>query len=270
MTTARGTRTVGQPTSSTVASSSVPTDWLAGFPTEGESFDPVPDTVNQCVQWYSPLLTSIARRYASDASHPLMNFDDLYQEATIGLLHAWHRYDPTRGSFPAFAQRCVSNAVMDYLRLVDPVPTHVRRHLRDLPSWFDRTARLRQPDSAEITHAAHSVGLSPDDLRTLNAWRFMHIISLDVVLDYDAVGEKTTDPTAVEATAMVLHERQQVLAVIDSWTQRSRHIFLESLVHHTPQDTLADYYGLTQPRISQIISRCWKDLRTQTNIFDTA
>lgn len=88
------------------------------------------------VERYLPLARSIARRYARDA----VPLDDLVQVASIGLLNAIDRFDPTRGfAFSSFAVPTISG--------------EVRRHFRDR-TWAVRPPRDLQERSLMIDRVA--------------------------------------------------------------------------------------------------------------------
>jgi RNA polymerase sigma-B factor len=81
-----------------------------------------------------PLATRLARRYRG-RGEPL---EDLEQVARLGLVKAVDRYDPTRGSFTAYAVITISG--------------EVKRHFRDR-TWGVHVPRRIQDLSLEVSHA---------------------------------------------------------------------------------------------------------------------
>jgi RNA polymerase sigma-B factor len=79
---------------------------------------------DRLIEAHLPLVRALARRFAW-RGEPV---DDLVQAGCVGLIGAVDRYDPSRGSFEAFA--------------VPTITGEIRRHLRD------RSALVRAPEGA--------------------------------------------------------------------------------------------------------------------------
>jgi len=62
---------------------------------------------------YTPLVLKMASLLSNGDPHLK---EDLTQEGYIALYHAIRYYRKDRGSFPAFAKKCVRNAMISYLR----------------------------------------------------------------------------------------------------------------------------------------------------------
>lgn len=63
----------------------------------------------ELVRHYEPLVRRVVRRLRLP---PCCSFDDLAQEARIGLLTALRQWRPERGPFAAFADRCATNQAL--------------------------------------------------------------------------------------------------------------------------------------------------------------
>lgn len=61
---------------------------------------------------YVPLAYSIA----ADHYIPGTDYQDVRQEALIGLLKAARSYDPSKGGFPAFARLCISRRIWQEIK----------------------------------------------------------------------------------------------------------------------------------------------------------
>ena len=61
---------------------------------------------------YKPLLKSAVYKHYNDS----FDYDDMYQEATLGLVKAIKHYDSTKGVFSAFAKLCVESELLSYIR----------------------------------------------------------------------------------------------------------------------------------------------------------
>lgn len=224
----------------------------AGFqPREQATFDPLPCCEAAAVQWYAPLVGKLTRPYLTSET---IEADDLCQEATLGIIKAYRSFDITLGNFAAYVQQCVFTAVMDHLRASDPVPVTARRTVRALPEWFTTLTTRRQPFPAEVTAVAAEVGLSEHRIR-----RSMLLARTPTPVEVpDTL--TTSEPVDAELTAQI--ERAAVLAEMSSWSPRDRTLFLDAVTSDADQATLARVFRITQPRVSQILSKCWSRIDT--------
>lgn len=61
---------------------------------------------------YKPLLKSAVYKLYNDS----FDYDDMFQEATLGLVKAVARYKSQKGTFSAFAKLCVESELISYIR----------------------------------------------------------------------------------------------------------------------------------------------------------
>ena len=98
--------------------------------------------MGQLVRRFEPLVRAIARR----RDHHAGSGDDLVQETMLRLWRSAHRFDPDRGTEPAFVAAVARNAAIDMARhrATRPV-TPDRGHRRPGPAWCltDRAGRRR-------------------------------------------------------------------------------------------------------------------------------
>lgn len=237
------------------------TSWAGGFPSDGEHLDAIPATEEECLLWYRPLLASMVRKYAQH-NHPVLHPEDVFQEACIGLLNAYRKFDPTRGVFAAFAQQCVFSSVMDLLRRADPLSPHSRQKLRALPDWFAATAQARQPTSDEFERACHDTTLTSDMVRGLLSADRLCTLHINIPANHD-MWDSLIDPREqVQTPEIGVDLRDAAQRCMEQWHPRDKYIFVEAVVMGRKQSDLAQEMGLTQARISQIATRCWTDIFT--------
>jgi RNA polymerase sigma factor (sigma-70 family) len=60
------------------------------------------------IEDYIPLAKSICKRYAE------LDYDDRFQQAALGLCEAAQKFDPTKGSFGAYARRVIKSYLNDF------------------------------------------------------------------------------------------------------------------------------------------------------------
>ena len=223
----------------------------------------------------TPLVRSMVRRI-SLPDHPLATYSDLENAGMLGMLQALKGYDPTRGtSFASFAYGRIRGALVDFLRTIDSLSRDRRRRVAEA---LRATAELQQlkggdPATGEI---AERLGISISDfdrLRTDAQQRFtlslhdsdsseQRVTPLDIIPNPDA-SESITD-----------FERQSlfeyVQTLITQFPEREQRIIsLYYFENHTLRE-IAGQLNLTEARISQILSKLLRTLRSQLELTRTA
>jgi len=222
------------------------------------------ELIRQCI----PLARKLATRYARHGE-PV---DDLLQVASIGLIKAVDRFDPTRGTaFSSFA--------------VPSILGELKRHFRDT-GWATRVPRPLQERVLKVHNAteqlsmelhrsptprelAEATGQSVEDvLEALEAATAHDSVSLDAPLGRsgeegdatyaDSVGaedpliELVEDRSVVDRAFRALPEREQIVLALR---------FEEDLT----QSEIAARVGLSQMHVSRLIRRALSRLREVAN-----
>ena len=60
----------------------------------------------------------IVRNFAKEKGLTRLNIDDLISAGCLGYAQALNRYDPEKGSFPAYARMRIKGAVLDEVRKI--------------------------------------------------------------------------------------------------------------------------------------------------------
>jgi RNA polymerase sigma-B factor len=219
------------------------------------------------VRRFMPLARSLARRY-DRSSEP---FEDLLQVASLGLLKALDRFDPTLGHpFASFA--------------VPTILGEMRRHFRDA-GWSVHVPRGSQERALKVRDAqerlANRRGRAPtvnelaeylelsteeiiDALQAIQAYESLSLDAprpgaTDEVTSYgDAMGEEDARYELVELDATVS-------AVLGQIPQRERQILRMRFVEDLTQTEIAARVGISQMQVSRLLRRSLDQLRTLTN-----
>jgi RNA polymerase sigma-B factor len=217
------------------------------------------------VELYMPLARRMAGRYAG-VSEP---YDDLLQVASLGLLNAIDRFDPSRGTpFAGFAKPTILGELKRYFR--DKVWTvRVPRSVHDRMGEVERateklTLDLSRPPSAQ--ELAEHLDLDVADvLEILEAQHNRRPLSLDA----PPVGE---DPDDVSGTEWVgrpdgnfdlVEDRLAMEAVLPSLGKREREVLRLRFVEELPQTEIATRVGCSQMHISRLLRRSLDQLREE-------
>jgi RNA polymerase sigma-B factor len=205
------------------------------------------------IERFLPLARSLAARYR----HPDEPFDDVFQVACMGLVHAIDRYDLSRGrAFSSFAVPTIVGEIKRHYR--DKTWTvRVPRDLQDLAIAVDRVAREletqlgRQPTVSDL---ADALALTDEVvLEALQARQGRRVGSLDVPY---GDGDPTTlgETIAAHDDGFDRAEQRAVLARLTAiLTPRERLIVELRFTHDLTQAEIGDQVGLSQMQISRIL-----------------
>jgi RNA polymerase sigma-B factor len=219
------------------------------------------------IERYLPLARKLARRY-SGSSEP---YDDLVQVASLGLVKAVERFDPTRGfAFTSFA--------------VPTIVGELKRYFRD-SAWALHVDRSAQERARKITDARREVGVhqrrSPtvpelaeylecseeevlDGLQIAEAFDTVSLDAprsgangeadarLDTLGDEDGRLELVDEQTTVYAAAQQLCERDRTILYLR---------FGEDLT----QAEIAAVVGVSQMQVSRLLRKSVERLQELTS-----
>jgi RNA polymerase sigma-B factor len=207
------------------------------------------------VERFLPLARSIAKRYRK-AEEP---FDDLLQVASLGLLKAIDRFDPSRGiAFSSFA--------------VPTIVGELRRHFRDR-CWSVRPPRELQERALEVdkyrSELTTRLGRSPsvreigqalelaDEqvLEALQAQQGMRAASLDAPRGSGEDNDATlADAHGVNDPELARAEHRATLArLFERLDERERLVLRLRFEEDLTQEQIGQHVGVSQMQVSRII-----------------
>jgi RNA polymerase sigma-B factor len=217
------------------------------------------------VELYMPLARRMASRYAG-VSEP---YDDLLQVASLGLLHAIDRYDPSRGvPFAGFAKPTILGELKRYFRdkvWTVRVPRSVHDHMAKVENATERLAlELGRPPSVE--ELAEEVGIpAAEVLEVLEAKHNRRPLSLDA----PPTGEDSEGSSGAEWVGRpdgnfdLVEDRLTIEAVLPSLDERERAVLRLRFVEELPQTEIAQRIGCSQMHISRLLRRALDQLREE-------
>ena len=221
---------------------------------------------DELIERFLPLARKLARRYVP-SSEP---YEDLVQVASLGLVKAVERFDPTKGfAFTSFA--------------VPTIVGELKRYFRD-SGWALHVDRSAQERARKIIDAQHQIssrtGRSPtvneiaqflemsqeevlDGLQTAEAY---DAISLDAPLQSDEDGT-TTRLDAIgdqDVHLRLVDEQVTIYAAAKHLTHRERQILFLRFNEDLTQTEIAERVGVSQMQVSRLLRKSIQRLRQLT------
>jgi RNA polymerase sigma-B factor len=209
----------------------------------------------EVVQRFLPLARQLARRYAG-AGEPL---EDLVQVASLGLVKAVDRFDPSRAvAFSSFAVPTILGELKRHFR-DKGWSVRVPRDLQELALRLDRTSEElsrelgRAPTPAEV---AERLGVSEEDvLEAREAAHAYRAVSLDRPrTEDDESGPAVADSMGGEDPGF---RRAEDAATVDQLLRvlapREREVLRLRFVEDLTQQEIGDRIGVSQMHVSRLI-----------------
>jgi RNA polymerase sigma-B factor len=224
-----------------------------------------PKILDELVETFMPLARRLAARYRGDWE-PV---EDLEQVASLGLVKALDRFDPSRGV--AFSSYAVPTILGELKRHFRDRGWSVRfpRDLQERIGRVDRgiaelSARLGRAPS--VNEVAAKLEIDPEEvLEAMEAGQARHAISLDVQSqtedgEGDPLKERLgrSDPSfdTVEYGAAIEE-------ALDSLAKRDRVVLHLRFVEDMTQTQIAQRVGISQMHVSRVLRATLRRLREQ-------
>jgi RNA polymerase sigma-B factor len=228
-----------------------------------EKHDPV--TREELVRRYLPFAKNLALRYRGASE----SFDDLLQVASLGLVNAIDRFDPSRGTpFTAFASPTILGELKRHFR--DRVWTvRVPRGLHDRMAEVEKaiselTVELqRSPAVGEI---AERMEIDPSEvLEVLEANHNRRPLSLDRPLGNDETDESpAAEWVGDEDEEFELVEDKLALeGALPHLDERERLVLRLRFAEDMTQSQIAERIGHSQMHVSRILRRTLERIRAE-------
>lgn len=210
---------------------------------------------------------AVSRLYA--AAHHYHDYDDLLSCGVIGLMDAFDRFDPGRGTrFESYAMVRIRGEIVDYMRRQDWAPTHLR-------------LRLRQVEAA-VSELSQTLGRAPTDPETADFMQMplselqelmgeshcLNVVHLDDLL---AVSREEDPALAHDAQFDRAYEKEELQALLRTelgrLSEKEQRILSLYYEDELTLKEIGQILQLSESRISQIHSSTLLKLRTRLNLI---
>jgi RNA polymerase sigma-B factor len=217
------------------------------------------------IERFLPLARKLARRYAG-SSEP---YDDLVQVASLGLVKAVERFDPTRGfAFTSFAVPTILGELKRYFR--DTAwALHVDRSAQELAQRIAdarREVSLQRGRSPTVRELAEYLECSEEEvLDGLMTCEAFDTVSLDAPLGGGDETDNRLDALAGEDGRLDLVDDQAtVFAAAQRLPERERRILYLRFGEDLTQAEIARRVGVSQMQVSRLLRKSVQRLRELT------
>ena len=229
---------------------------------------------------YSPMVRFLtARKVRELPSH--CELEDLVSCGLLALLTAVDRFDPAKGAtFEQYAWTRVSGAIVDELRRQDWASRSVRRHGREVERARDRLVVRNGSQPSELDLAAElkipieelrsrSIELERAELLSLNAptRRGDDEGGLSEIGDVLVADDAELDP---ERSLLAGERAAAFRAAIQSLSERERCVLELVHVHQLPGAEIGRRLGVSESRVSQILSGVRAKLKKELARYEVA
>jgi RNA polymerase sigma factor for flagellar operon FliA len=206
------------------------------------------------VTQYLPLVHKIVRRAVTYLRPPLSR-EDLVSAGVVGLLKAARDYDSSReAEFQTYAYIRVRGAVLDELKAHSFLPAHINKQINEAIQLRRDLTEQRgvAPTDEEL---AQKLQVTVDKLyQIFSNTRAKNFLSYGNALEDDSssailVAAETPGPSnRMEKSELI----QQLTEAIGQLDERQRQIIVLYYQQELTMKQIAEVFGLTEPRVSQL------------------
>ncbi|MDR1496447.1 MAG: sigma-70 family RNA polymerase sigma factor [Clostridiales Family XIII bacterium] len=212
-------------------------------------------TRNEIVERYLYLAEILSKKYTGRG----IEYDDLYQVASMALVLSVERFDPSKGYvFTSFATPTIIGEIKRYFR-DKSWAVKVPRRIKDLSVQLVAAREKLQTDNGKpptVRQLAEYLGSSEEEiLEALESGQTYHAYSLN----HDADSDSEDGPSpyerhmSVDETGYESFENADLIKnVVAGLTDRERAIFDDRVIGTKTQQEVAKEYGVSQMTISRL------------------
>lgn len=226
--------------------------------------------LEEVIEEFLPLINYWANRYAYYGA-PVISKEDLVSAGVIGLIEAYHRYDPSKKvKFKTYAEFRIKGAMLDEIRKLDIIPRSVKSKINEFEEKLRKLYQElgRMPKDEEI---AEFMELSLEEyykfLESIKGVTFIDIESFKQKMPdleeenfFELIaGDKKEDPFERYA----LKELQDKLAeALEHLSEKERLVLALYYYEGLTMKEIAKVLDYTESRISQIHNQAILKLRS--------
>lgn len=208
----------------------------------------------------------LAKKYAGRG----IEFDDIYQVASMGLIYSVERYDPSKGfEFSSFATPTIIGEIKKYFRdkgWTIRVPRRVQELSKKINNAKVQLAQDYQK-TPTISDIADYLGISSEEvLEVMEASKVYTPQSLD--LSYEGTG----DDREVNLADLIGNEEEYFSKIelndflekaMEKFNEVEKTILIDRYYHRKTQVSIAEKLGISQMTVSRIEKKVLEKMRKE-------
>jgi RNA polymerase sigma factor for flagellar operon FliA len=211
----------------------------------------------ELVKSFLPRIKYIVRSIKYDELPPVIDEEDLYQMAVIGLYDAAQKYDEKKGSFSTYANIRVKGYILDELRKLDYVPRHRREQAKALKEFVENLEieLSRQSSSKDVVMY---MGIDVDRYNEIvDSANYNRLVSLDQKIDEDeGLNIRLSDLIQDNRTPEEYVEKEQIEEIlrnaINRLSKKEKLVIYLYYYEELRMKEIGEIIGCSEPRVSQI------------------
>lgn len=228
-----------------------------------------PDMRKRLLNRYLPLVRNVAGRMAINFPRSV-ELCDLINTGVIGLIEAFHNFDPERGvKFETYAVPRIRGAILDELRSLDWVPRSTRARAREIERALLEFENVegRPPSDAEL---AEQLNITVEELQySLEDVSKTALLSLDELIFREEDNRQVPRIETVEDenanTTLKKLERSELQAflvsAIDRLTEQEKLVIALYYYEELTLKEIGEVMKISESRVSQIHTKAVLKLR---------
>jgi RNA polymerase sigma factor FliA len=228
-----------------------------------------PDMRKRLLNRYLPLVRNVAGRMAINFPRSV-ELCDLINTGVIGLIEAFHNFDPDRGvKFETYAVPRIRGAILDELRSLDWVPRSTRARAREIERALMEFENMegRPPSDAEL---AEQLNITIQELHySLEDVSKTALLSLDELIFREEDNRQVPRIETVEDenanTTLKKLERSELQAflvsAIDRLTEQEKLVIALYYYEELTLKEIGEVMKISESRVSQIHTKAVLKLR---------
>ncbi len=210
---------------------------------------------DQQITQFIPMVHKIVQKVAVYLKPPL-SYEDLVSVGTIGLVKAARDYDPShKAEFKTYAYIRIRGAILDELRDSSFVPAGVNKQIQEAEKLtaesIDQTGHT--PTDEEL---AQKLDIPVTKLyRMFENARAKKFISLDSSSEHAVSLKSTLESSDATAPFRQLEKKElidKLAQAITGLNEKQRHLIVLYYQQDLTMKQIAEVFGVTEPRVSQI------------------
>ncbi|BAU22756.1 RNA polymerase sigma factor [Caldimicrobium thiodismutans] len=231
--------------------------------------------IEKVIDDFLPRINHLANKYAY-LGQPVLSKEDLVSAGVIGLIEAYHRFDPSKKvNFRTYAEYRIKGAILDEIRKIDIIPRSVREKTSELEEKV-RELYLKLGRMPEEEEVAESLGISLEEYqKLLENIKGISFIDIDAfkqkipeleeedIFEFLAGASSQNDPIENYTLKELTEKLAEAMEVL---SEKERLILALYYYEDLNMKEIARVLGYTEGRISQLHQQALIKLRTYLNI----